>query len=201
MINLSSHSRFWERTNVPDQIKRRSRLACTLLKEELSRSFDFRGRTARGGYLAFLVTATCILAGTLWLAAQISAHDKFWWNALMIVAVFYIPVTSAGVRRLHDAGHSGVFMLDPLKPTVVFLVITYLGRMLFVGGFSLVALDGSFALVTLFAAPFAFFVWMIAFLGCFVATMVYFANTMGLLLLPSQPGTNAYGPNPHEVTP
>ena len=164
---------------------------------EAKRSFDFFGRTARADYLLFLATA--ILAYAAITAALILFLPAGWVPETLYVttAIFYLPVTAAGVRRLHDAGLSGTLMLDPLKPAatfLVFLLILWLFPTLGLVVNALALLSAMFFTKLLVA--------LLVILGLAVvsATLMYFSNTMGQLLLPSQPGPNQYGPNPNEVT-
>lgn len=113
-----------------------------------------------------------------------------------VTALFYLPVTAAGVRRLHDIGESGLLMLDPLKPAAGFFFVLAVLWVLASGTY-----EGT--VLTIFAAFFfakaVIAVFVIAALFVLVLTLMYFSNTMGLLLLPSQPGPNKYGLNPREV--
>lgn len=159
---------------------------------EMLRSFDFKGRTPRARYFAFLFVATSFLAGTIWLAVAILPQGQDWIGVCILIALFYIPVTSARVRRLHDTGHSGTFMLDPLKPMVAFgLCLLIIGAAIFSNKVEILAFFASMFLVgKLLVAVVSILALLM--LGL---TMVFFSNTMGILLLPAQPGNNTYGPN------
>ena len=162
---------------------------------ELGRSFDLRGRTARAPYLAFLLTSVALFALILALCVQLLPTATVAKAVYLTTALFYITVTSAGVRRLHEVGLSGTHMLEPLKPTFAFLTVVVL-LWLFGGNTGVNVII--WISILLFAKPLVAVSCVIALIGI-AMTLMYFSNTMGQLLLPSQPGPNRYGPNPHEV--
>ena len=94
-----------------------------------------------------------------------------------------LPLIAAGWRRMHDTGRSGLYLLYP--------IIVVVGITLFMGmlsGFDPL-MDGDFA--TLIAGGSTII------LG--VAMFVLFLSPLLVLwwlTRPSDPGTNAYGPNP-----
>ena len=166
------------------------------VKQELLRSFDLNGRTARAPYLTFLLTAVVSYAAIISLGVVYLQESQIVTTIYIITAVYYLPVTAAGVRRLHDIGESGKLMLDPLKPAAA------------LGGFLLLlqlwvfnSNTGSFIAIiaALFLGRVLIALLAIATVATATLSMMYFSHTMGLLLLPSQPGTNKYGPNPLEV--
>lgn len=161
---------------------------------ETARTFDLRGRTSRADYLWFLLAAAGLFAICIALCIKLFPAPA---TAIYVVtAIFYLPVTAAGVRRLHDVGESGALMLEPLKPVAGFFVI--LGLLwLWASG------TQSGTLLAVFSAMFfgkvIVAILVVSALFVLVATLMFFSNTMGLLLLPSQRGPNTHGPNPHEV--
>lgn len=94
-----------------------------------------------------------------------------------------LPITAVGFRRMHDTGRPGWFIFLPL---IVSLTFIYLSVMGFASGpnpdFSSDAGGSRFVI-----------------LG--VLQLIALALIVWWLTRPSQPGPNAYGPNPHEVTP
>ncbi|WP_424985908.1 DUF805 domain-containing protein [Microbulbifer sp. S227A] len=163
---------------------------------ELLRSLDFKGRTPRARYFGFLFVATSLLAGAIWLAVAILPHGRDWIGVCILIALFYIPVTSAGVRRLHDTGQSGVLMLDPLKPMAAFgLCLLIIGAATFSNTVGFVAFYTSVFLLGKFMVA----VMSILALLMLGLTMMFFSNTMGQLMLPSQPSSNKYCLNQNEV--
>lgn len=163
---------------------------------ETRRSFDLRGRSARVNYLWFLLFSTTLFAGAILACIAVLPAGHVSAGVYQITAIFYLPVTAAGIRRLHDVGESGTLMLMPHLPTLVAgLILLALG----------LAYDGSASVkfVTILAAMFfaeiVYAIMAVVFISATVMTLMYFSNTMGLLLLPSTPGPNKYGPNPNEV--
>lgn len=167
---------------------------------ETRRTFDLKGRTARAPYLVFLFCACVLFILCLTICVKVIPDQHVATGMLVCTAVFYLPVTAAGVRRLHDVGQSGLLMLDPLKPLAAMVAVMFLFAALMSSSADIGTM--TFIFVTLFVSP---TVWLALF--CVVAlfvtafTLMYFSNTMGLLLLPSEPGPNKHGPNPNEVTP
>ncbi len=95
-----------------------------------------------------------------------------------------LPSLAAGWRRMHDTGRMGLYLLYPVT---IILGLGFVTSLLGGTGLAQVpALEGP-AMLALFAVMILFL------LSPFI--VLYW------LLRPSQPGPNAYGPNPHEVTP
>ncbi len=163
-------------------------------RAEALRSLDFRGRTPRAQYLGFLLVSVALVATAIWLAIALLPPDLTWAGVGIVIALAYVPVTSAGVRRLHDANQSGTLMFDPIKPLAAFgICLLLVGALLLSSQVGLIALFLALALLGKLAVA----VVSIAGLLMLVLSLIYFSNTMGLLLLPSHPGTNAYGPDPN----
>ncbi|MCV6586848.1 MAG: DUF805 domain-containing protein [Marinibacterium sp.] len=103
--------------------------------------------------------------------------------------VIFLPQLAAAWRRMHDSGRSGLFALLPT------LMVMAAGAVLIFG----LGLAGMFAhggsMDVLFTR---------ATLLILIPTVVVLIISPLLVLFwltrPSQPGTNAYGPNPHEVS-
>jgi len=99
-----------------------------------------------------------------------------------------VPGLAAGWRRMHDTGRSGLFLLYPLIVSVG--VSSFAGL---VGGFDQL---GSGDMSGLFAGT----VGLVMIVALFVL-MISPLLVLWWLTRPSQPGSNEYGPNPHEVIP
>lgn len=105
-------------------------------------------------------------------------------SAAFALATF-LPSLSSGWRRMHDSGRSGLFLLYPLL--VVMGITTYIS--IVVGPEALAA--GEFATTGLPA--------LLLIIGFLVLLISPFL-VIFWLTRPSEPGPNAYGPNPYEVT-
>jgi uncharacterized membrane protein YhaH (DUF805 family) len=113
----------------------------------------FSGRTRRSGY--WWATLFLVLASILWWAVDLVVFRGLWPEQLLEqgfgpfsilwIAATFVPALSLGVRRLHDTGKSGWWVLIGLVPIA----------------------------------------------GAIVLLVFYVTD--------SQPGENAYGPNPKEA--
>jgi uncharacterized membrane protein YhaH (DUF805 family) len=88
----------------------------------LQRYADFTGRTSVGGYWRFVAVnvAISVVLNLLALSADIFGIVLFLYGLALIV-----PGLAAGVRRLHDTGKSGWYLLLALIPLVgwIFLIV------------------------------------------------------------------------------
>lgn len=95
-----------------------------------------------------------------------------------------LPGLAAGWRRMHDTGRMGIYILYPF--TIIIGVVFFAGLFDSTGlmaGDPASGLSGAVfigATILFLLSPFIVLYWLVS---------------------PSQRGTNAYGPNPHEVTP
>jgi len=152
----------------------------------LRRYATFSGRASRPEFWWFM--------GAVWLGSVLAAGlDVLLFGAdaedsgpvgLVFGLATLLPGLAAGWRRMHDTGRMGIYLLYPvtiiigLGFAVSLLDGTGLGNVPALEGPGLLAL---FAVMILFLlSPFIVLYW---------------------LLRPSQPGPNAYGPNPNEVMP
>lgn len=90
------------------------------LIQPLRRTFDFRGRARRSEYWGFMLWQLALLAAVLNLITLIPpgnhGSDVFISTVLAHAAIFALPTLSAQVRRLHDQGSSGWWVLVGLLP-------------------------------------------------------------------------------------
>jgi uncharacterized membrane protein YhaH (DUF805 family) len=166
--------------------------------------FTFSGRASRpeywwfflfillGNFVAGLLDAMLFGAGDYAteatderIAVEAEANGPL--GSLFSLATF-IPSLSAGWRRMHDTGRSGVYLLYPLiaiAGTAAFVSL-FAGfdslmsgdlEIFFAGGLGITLI---FALIVIFLSPFIVLFW---------------------LTRPSEQGANQYGPKPHEVSP
>lgn len=150
----------------------------------LRRSFDFRGHSRRAEYLPFLGFAIILEAALLGLGAALLPTTAFATYAMATLILLYIPVTSAGMRRLRDAGQPPELMLNPLKPVAVALLA--LGALVMLIntplGFA------AFYLSALVASPLIVALCALGAIGVSLTTALYFSDTASRLLLPSELG-------------
>jgi uncharacterized membrane protein YhaH (DUF805 family) len=100
--------------------------------------------------------------------------------ALLCLATI-VPSIAVAVRRLHDTGRPGWWILLPVVPYILGLV---LGGAAMVGGAatgSAMGMGAGFGLVMIF---------MLITLACSIVLIVFYC-------MPGTPGDNRYGPNPY----
>lgn len=150
----------------------------------------FSGRASRSEFWWF--------AGALWVGSAIAALiDTMLFGgspaeggpATGVVAPLFsiatlLPGLAAGWRRMHDTGRMGIYVLYP--------VTIMIGLAFFAGVFESTGLLGQEPMSGLFG---------IVFFGAAILFLLSPFIVLWWLIRPSQPGTNAYGPNPHEVMP
>ena len=92
----------------------------TAYKTALSRYVDFSGRTSVGGFWRFMAVniAICIV---LFLLVVVSSIFIFPYAVYGLALI--LPSLAAGVRRLHDTGKSGWFILMGLIPLVGWIIM------------------------------------------------------------------------------
>lgn len=153
------------------------------IAEGLRNWYVFDGRMRRGPYLWFLAVSTLTYALAIWAASQV-APSQFGTAVLILTALFYIPVTSAGARRLKDAGFAGHLMLRPLLPA---LFVTVTACLLF-GTTSVGSVFASVGLVigAMFLPRVLLSLMALLAIATVIATMITFSDTFSKLLLPSQ---------------
>jgi uncharacterized membrane protein YhaH (DUF805 family) len=95
-----------------------------------------------------------------------------------------LPSLSAGWRRMHDTGRMGLYVLYP--------VTIMIGIAFFAGLFESTGLMAQDPMTGLSG---------VVFIAAAVLFLLSPLIVLWWLIRPSQPGANAYGPNPHEVMP
>lgn len=130
-----------------------------------ARCFDYSGRSSRSEYwyavlFLLLASAACTIVD--------AAIGRPVFSSLFNLLTF-LPNISLAIRRLHDTGHSGWWLLAPSVPT-------------FATGFTLVLAGTQ-------AASLVGVVGILAGLGAIVALLVWFCRA-------GTPGDNRFGPNP-----
>ena len=112
-----------------------------------------------------------------------------WWMLLLI----FVPITflAAGSRRLQDMGEEGHQILYPFLP-VIMLWIAFQA----LSWFSLITLLLGIAFIM---GILALLVLVPAYLFALLTRLMSICPIIGMLIVPSEPGTNRFGPNPNEV--
>ncbi len=96
----------------------------------LNKYATFSGRARRSEYWWWylFVTIVYIVAGILDRAVGLTYSDTTvggGWIATIALIVFFIPNLAVAVRRLHDTGRSGWWLLIGLIPIIGFFVLLY----------------------------------------------------------------------------
>ena len=82
----------------------------------LKRYADFNGRSRRSEYWFFYLFCMIIIVTLSLLSAYVSALS-------ILLVIFYlgmlIPLIAAGVRRMHDVGKSGWYLLIPIYSLIL----------------------------------------------------------------------------------
>lgn len=145
----------------------------------LRKYFVFSGRASRPEYwYFFLFCALASFATGILDAILFGASENGPLNGVFSLATL-IPLLSAGWRRMHDSGRSGLYLIYPF--IAILGVLTYAG---FLSG-----LENSMGEV-------------VTRLGGYVLIIAIFILTISPLIVlfwltrPTQPGPNAYGPQP-----
>ncbi len=168
----------------------RSGLACSL---------NYSGRASRSEFWWFAPVGLVIAvigcnAGAMFL----DDRQPISFLVMAIVTFLsFIPLTSAGSRRLQDTGEHGQDILLPIMPII--FVLLYL---------SVIVHGAAGVLVAYFTFPALGFVahalLLLISVGIFVlaplAGLFFLGPVIGQLLVPSEPGPNRFGPNPNEVS-
>lgn len=135
----------------------------------------FSGRARRKEYWFFVLFYILIAVVLSFIDAVLSAYEE---GIGMLTGIFqlamFLPALGVAVRRMHDTGRSGWWVLVPLIPLIGGALIGWLAVLGDAAEIMLVVLG---VLVTLFM----FIGWLI---------FLWFATRDG------QPGENAYGPDP-----
>ncbi len=87
--------------------------------------FTFSGRTRRGEFFPFFIFHYIVYSGVYFLlpTLDLDSDKLFWQKVLIIVFLWLFLAISAFVRRLHDAGYSGLLFFVNLIPFGFFYFI------------------------------------------------------------------------------
>ncbi|WOI56896.1 DUF805 domain-containing protein [Palleronia sp. LCG004] len=164
----------------------------------LRKYFVFSGRASRSEYwwfAAFVLIGSLVagfLDGMLFGFQQVEYDPgRMSYESNGPIAAFFslatfVPLLSAGWRRMHDSGRSGLYLVYPLIVFVgifVFIGVVAGFEPLLAGQFTNILAGGSFLILGL-----AFFVFLVSPL-----------LVLWWLTRPSEPSTNRYGPPPYHI--
>jgi uncharacterized membrane protein YhaH (DUF805 family) len=85
--------------------------------------FDVGGRLSLGGFWAFYIANLVYLAGVAYVFIYVLPFGSAWWGGALVMAVVasYVVMTFAAIRRLHDLGRSGWWLVLGDMPMVLIL--------------------------------------------------------------------------------
>lgn len=138
---------------------------------------EFSGRASRAEYWWFVLAliVAYIVLGIV--ESILGIHHMIFYSYGPLTALLWlatlVPGLSVGVRRLHDTSRSGWWILLPIVPYVIAIVIG--GPAILAGGLAGLGLAALFAFLGLI---------------CAIVLLVF-------MVLPGSPGENRYGPNPY----
>ena len=147
-------------------------------KRPLQKYADFTGRAPRAEYwwYALAIVVASIVLGIV--EGILGIHNMIFYSYGPLTALLFlgtiVPSIAVAVRRLHDTGRPGWWVLLPIVPYALAIVL---------GGPAIMA--GGLAAGLGIAALFLF----VGFI-CALVLLVF-------MVLPSAPGDNRYGPNPY----
>ena len=165
----------------------------------LRRYVTFSGRASRSEYwyfalfvflgsiMAGLVDDAIFGTGTVETREGVPDYEATGPVGALFSLAMLLPLLSAGWRRMHDTGRSGLYLLYPF--IVGIGIMTFMGAMagfdpLFAGDFGTVLAGGSAAIL----------------LAAFFVLLLSPLLVLWWLSRPGERGANSYGPNPHEVS-
>lgn len=92
-------------------------------KTAMSRYVDFSGRTSPGGFWRFFAVYFAVYVVLLILGAAIASI--FTILAVLWVLATLLPYLGASIRRLHDSGKSGWYLLVSFIPLAGVIILIY----------------------------------------------------------------------------
>ncbi len=162
------------------------------IRTGFAKSFQFSGRASRAEFWWFAPVALIppIVGGTQMSWNNIDFSGIWRVGVLMLLS---LPLVSAMSRRLQDMGKPGHQALCPFMPFVFF----WLGYQA-IYWFSFATWMTGIGVILSILALFAF---GLIYFATAVASLFVTASIIGMMLVPSDPRPNRYGPPPSEVTP
>jgi uncharacterized membrane protein YhaH (DUF805 family) len=147
-------------------------------KRPIEKYADFTGRAPRAEYWWYVLAIVILFIVARIIDSILGLSHMIFYVygpvACLVWLATIVPSLAVGVRRLHDTSRSGWWILLPIVPYVLAMVIG--GPAMMAGG-----LGAGLGLAAL-----------LMFVGfiCGILLLVF-------MVMPSQPGDNRYGPNPY----
>jgi uncharacterized membrane protein YhaH (DUF805 family) len=163
------------------------------LSRNMRQAWTSSGRTSRPDFWSFAPVA---LVPPVLFAMQVDWLVVEFWGIWKLAVLFLLslPLLNAAARRLQDTGMEGTSAFYPFAPFVV----------LWVGYQCILRVGWAVGVLT---GPWVILVWLLALLIltplhiiALVASLFLTSSVIGQMLVSSDPGSNRYGPNPHEAT-
>ena len=136
---------------------------------------EFSGRASRAEYWWFVLVWTVAYFAVLALQRGVGKMPEY-----IFIAATAVPVMSVSFRRLHDIGHSGWWAVAEVILIILLYVVMARAMPEDEDDTPEAALKPSLLITG-------------------VLSLIASIGIIWHFSLPSQPGTNQYGPNPHEV--
>ncbi|NVK14361.1 DUF805 domain-containing protein [Leisingera daeponensis] len=164
----------------------------------LKRPLAFSGRSSRREFWTFAPLGAGL---PLFAAFAGMQFELSFWFVLGIAALASVPLFAVGWRRVQDTGTYGSDAIEPWKFFFLAVVLGYLTRAIFLWADAQISAgaDGPVGFGVVIAAALAGIPMAIGTITATFAFLFTFPQAAALTLLPSDTGTNKYGPNPQEA--
>jgi len=162
------------------------------IKTCLRKSFTLSGRASRSEFWWFAPAWSLLCLGLLITVSQIDGPAGTHVLYLTVLTLLSFPIWSVGARRMQDAGRPGRQLLFPFFPFVVTCSVVLLGALMPNTQSSSEPRILNFVFIICALSTFASGILSLN-------GLTKIGNTIGQLLVSSDPKTNQFGPNPNEA--
>ena len=162
----------------------------TAIKTCLAKSFQFSGRASRAEFWWFALAWPLIafpfngLVGKLFSSTERFLIGGIAQSNILLTALASLPLHAAASRRVHDTNDTRSTWPIYVPVAIVLCFEAY----------------GIYAIARNYPDAGDLIIWRQILFGFPIGAIALFFVGLSLLM-PSQPGTNQYGPNPNEVSP